>query len=112
MMQKVAKPNDLFFIPALILGTALAASPLLLRATSPAKVYWTELDASTKKTSKMKADLFNETIVNLAKDLSPGVVTVLTTSEMRGPNNMMGSDDMFEFFFGGQGRRWGSPGPG
>lgn len=64
--------------------------------------FWIEKDPASKRTAKIKADLFNELTVGLAKDLSAAVVTVLTTSEVSAPQ-MIGPDEMMEFFFGLQG---------
>ncbi len=78
-------------------------SPLILLFISTnvwaqPKTPWTEKDPSEKKADKLKSDLLNETIVNLAAKLSPAIVAVLTTSEVSVPQ--MVPDDIFDFFFG------------
>lgn len=78
-----------FFLVATLLSNSLWAQ----------KTFWTEQSASEKKSAQLRADLLNESIVNLANKLSPAVVTVVTTSEVDAPN-MMQTDDIFEFFFG------------
>src|SRR5262249_37789852 len=81
---------------ALIVGFSLFLPKQLTGAVKGP--YWTEKDPAAKKAMQSRIDLLNETIVDLAQSLSPAVVSVLTTSEIRVPQ----MDQMFDFFFGQQ----------
>jgi len=84
------------YILGLFLVSGLVAPSL---GQAQPKTFWTEQNASEKKSAQLKADLLNESIVGLANKYSAAVVTVLTTSNVAVPN-MMQTDDIFEFFFG------------
>lgn len=83
----------------LLSAAAIAAfkAPRLWATTE--KAYWIEKDPAEKKLLQAKADEINEITVKLVKDLSPAVVTVLSTTTIK-TAPMMGNDDIFDFFFG------------